>query len=62
MDQIIPDVKVKFVRGLEICMACKLHYIEFAHAFLKSVTDRSHSKIVELTFFDACSGDQPEAE
>ena len=48
------DTKVILVRCLEIGMACKLHYIIFPHAFLKPVTDRGSSKIVELTFFDTC--------
>jgi hypothetical protein len=53
VDQIIPNPKVEFVRCLEICMTCKLHHIEFAHTFLKPVTDRRSSKIMELPFFDA---------
>lgn len=49
------DTKLILVRRLEICMACKLHYIVFPHALFEPVADRRSSQIVELTFFDSYS-------
>jgi len=44
---------------LEISVACKLHHIVFPHAFFEPVADRRSPEIVEGTFLDACSMQDP---